>query len=108
MPKQINEVNKRPVHDDDTGSDIARLAGVLESVLSAWESSAKEERDAIKDKASVLLQETRAKLHDRHRLHQATLDAARQADDWVHHKPWHSAGIGAAAGIILGFLLTRK
>lgn len=108
MPKQISEVNKHPVYDDDTGSDIARLAGVLESVLSTWESGAKEERDAIKDKASVLLQETRAKLRGNNHLRQATRDAARQADDWVHHKPWHSAGIGAAAGILLGFLLTRK
>jgi ElaB/YqjD/DUF883 family membrane-anchored ribosome-binding protein len=42
------------------------------------------------------------------RLQQATRDAAHHTDEWVHNKPWHSIGLGAAAGVIVGALLTRK
>lgn len=33
---------------------------------------------------------------------------AEVADRYVHESPWQTAGIAAAAGVVLGFLLARR
>lgn len=88
--------------------EITHIASTLEKVLDAWDSDAKEERDSIKHHATRLLSETRARLNGNNRLQQATRDAAHHTDEWVHNKPWHSIGLGATAGVIVGALLARK
>ena len=35
-------------------------------------------------------------------------DAARATDEFVHEHPWKAVGIGAAVGIILGMLMSRR
>ena len=35
-------------------------------------------------------------------------EAARATDDYVHHHPWTSVGIAAAAGVVLGMLIGRR
>lgn len=34
--------------------------------------------------------------------------AARATDDYVHENPWRSLGIAAAAGVLLGILISRR
>ena len=34
--------------------------------------------------------------------------AARATDEFVHDHPWKAVGIGAALGVILGMLISRK
>jgi ElaB/YqjD/DUF883 family membrane-anchored ribosome-binding protein len=34
--------------------------------------------------------------------------AARATDQFVHENPWQAVGIGAALGVILGMLISRK
>ena len=38
----------------------------------------------------------------------ATKQAARATDDFVHDKPWTAVGIGAAVGMIIGLLIARR
>lgn len=35
-------------------------------------------------------------------------DAARATDNFVHDHPWKAVGIGAAVGVILGMLISRR
>ena len=35
-------------------------------------------------------------------------DAARQADKFVHDKPWQAVGIAAAVGLVAGLLISRR
>jgi ElaB/YqjD/DUF883 family membrane-anchored ribosome-binding protein len=35
-------------------------------------------------------------------------EAARATDDWVHHNPWSSIGIGAGVGLLIGMLIARR
>jgi ElaB/YqjD/DUF883 family membrane-anchored ribosome-binding protein len=45
-------------------------------------------------------------------MEEAVLDSARSAgratDDYVHHHPWQSIGIGAGVGLLLGMLISRR
>ena len=34
--------------------------------------------------------------------------AARATDDYVHENPWQAVGIAAAAGVVLGLLISRR
>ena len=34
--------------------------------------------------------------------------AALAADDYVHENPWQAVGIAAAAGVVLGLLISRR
>ena len=37
-----------------------------------------------------------------------TVDTAKAADDYVRGNPWQAVGIGAAAGVLVGFLLASR
>ncbi|MHB8668196.1 MAG: DUF883 family protein [Burkholderiales bacterium] len=37
-----------------------------------------------------------------------TKAAARATDDYVHDHPWGAVGIGAAVGLVLGMLISRR
>ncbi|WP_410498715.1 YqjD family protein [Chitinibacter sp. S2-10] len=34
--------------------------------------------------------------------------AAKQTDEYVHAHPWQAVGIGAAVGLLIGFLVARR
>jgi ElaB/YqjD/DUF883 family membrane-anchored ribosome-binding protein len=40
-------------------------------------------------------------------MYEKTHQAARVTDDYVHDNPWQSVGIGAAAGLVVGMLISR-
>lgn len=35
-------------------------------------------------------------------------EAAHATDEWVHHNPWSSIGIGAGIGLLIGMLIARR
>jgi ElaB/YqjD/DUF883 family membrane-anchored ribosome-binding protein len=37
-----------------------------------------------------------------------TREAARATDEYVHENPWKAVGIGAAVGLIVGMLMSRR
>lgn len=37
-----------------------------------------------------------------------TKEAAKATDEYVHENPWKAAGIGAAVGIAIGYLISRR
>ncbi len=40
--------------------------------------------------------------------YERTRHAAEATDHYVHANPWQSVGIGAAAGMLVGFLIARR
>ncbi|MGP4131806.1 DUF883 family protein [Pantoea tagorei] len=85
------------------------LADSLEALLKSYGSEAKDEVDSARSQAQALLKQTRAKLNGGHnRVSQAARDAGCQVDAYVHSKPWHGVGIGAAVGLVLGALLVGR
>ncbi|MEJ4045711.1 MULTISPECIES: YqjD family protein [unclassified Erwinia] len=90
-------------------AELKTLADTLEEVLSTSSEKSKTELDKLHSKAQSALKNTRARLGDSgERIAQTTREAADRADVYVRDNPWTSVGIGAAVGVVLGVLLTRR
>ncbi|AFJ45582.1 DUF883 family protein [Shimwellia blattae] len=90
-------------------AELKSLADTLEEVLSSSSEKSKDEVERLRDKAQRALKESRARLTETgDAIARQTREAATRADDYVHEKPWAGVGIGAAVGLVLGVLLTRR
>ena len=41
-------------------------------------------------------------------VHRRAREGAARVDDYAHTSPWQTAGMAAAAGLVIGFLLSRR
>ncbi|AXU96561.1 MAG TPA: DUF883 domain-containing protein [Erwinia persicina] len=90
-------------------AELKNLADTLEEVLTTSGEKSKTELDKLRSKAQSALKDTRARLGDSgDRIAQTTREAAERTDVYVRDNPWTSVGIGAAVGVVLGVLLTRR
>jgi len=90
-------------------AELKTLADTLEEVLSTSGEKSKTELDKLRNKARAALEESRTRLGESgERIAQGTREAAGRADEYVRENPWHGVGIGAAVGVVLGVLLTRR
>ncbi|MEN5017029.1 YqjD family protein [Erwinia sp. Eh17-17] len=90
-------------------AELKNLADTLEEVLTTSGEKSKSELDKLRSKAQSALKDTRARLGDSgDRIAQTTREAAERTDVYVRDNPWTSVGIGAAVGVVLGVLLTRR
>lgn len=95
--------------DIDINQDVSLLADTLDDLLKSYGSKTQDEIDSARSKAESLLKETRAKLNGGgNRVTRVARDASLQVDEYVHDKPWHGVGIGAAVGIVIGALLASR
>ena len=63
----------------------------------------------LRSKAEQALKESRYRLGETgDALAKQTREAAARADEYVRDNPWTGVGIGAAVGVVLGVLLTRR
>ena len=90
-------------------SDIMLVIGDAEELLSATASQAGEKIGAARARIQENLKVAKKRLHeasdvaaDRAKL------AARATDEFVRDHPWQAVGIGAAIGVILGMLISRR
>ncbi|MEQ9887722.1 DUF883 family protein [Pectobacterium zantedeschiae] len=90
-------------------AELKSLADTLEEVLSTSSDKSKAELDKLRNKAESALKETRNRLSDTgERIASQTKEAVESADDYVRQNPWTGVGIGAAVGVVLGVLLSRR
>lgn len=81
----------------------------LEEVLNSSADKSKEEVSKLRSKAEQALKESRYRLGETgDALAKQTREAAARADEYVRDNPWTGVGIGAAVGVVLGVLLTRR
>ena len=77
-------------------------------MLNSSADKSKEEVSKLRSKAEQALKESRYRLGETgDALAKQTREAAR-ADEYVRDNPWTGVGIGAAVGVVLGVLLTRR
>ena len=89
----------------DVKSVVADAENLLKKAKSTGAESYAAVRTELEDKLSetiVRLQEVQEELKARARY------AARATDDYVHENPWKSMGVVAAAGILVGLILSRR
>lgn len=90
-------------------AELKSLADTLEEVLNSSGDKSKEELSKIRSKAERALKESRYRLGETgDAIAKQTREAAARADDYVRENPWTGVGIGAAVGVVLGVLLTRR
>jgi ElaB/YqjD/DUF883 family membrane-anchored ribosome-binding protein len=94
---------------DKLVADIKTVVADAESLLTQAKSTGAEGYAAVRAELEdrlantvVRLQEVQEELRFRARY------AARVADEYVHENPWKSIGVVAAAGVLVGLLLSRR
>ena len=101
---EANEVTK-----DKLVSDIMLVIGDAEELLHATASQAGAKVAAARARVQESLRGARQRLAEAGgAAAEQAKHAAQATDRFVHEHPWQAVGIGAALGVILGMLITRR
>ncbi len=99
----------RDINFDKLTADLKVVISDAEELLRATASLTGEKAAAARVKIEESLDVAKARLASMGRAGlEHTREAARSTDEFVHTHPWKAVGIGAAAGIILGMLISRR
>lgn len=89
--------------------DIKTLLSDVDSLLRQAAEATGDEARALRRRAEDLLDEAQERFAGaRDEVVRRGKLAAGHTDDWVHENPWSAIGIGAAVGLVLGFLIARR
>ena len=100
----INDASKQKLV-----ADLKVVVADAEELLRATASQAGEKVSAARERIQASLASAKVKLTEAERaLLEKTKEAAKATDDYVHENPWHAVGIAAAAGLVLGILISRR
>ena len=96
------------VTSDKVMADLRVLAADMEQLLKATAGQTGQQVAQVRAKAEESLAAVKARVADlQHVALAKTRVVGRAADDYVHANPWQVMAIGALAGLVLGFVLTR-
>jgi ElaB/YqjD/DUF883 family membrane-anchored ribosome-binding protein len=97
------------VTKDKLAADLRVVIQDTEELLKATASQAGDKVIAARAKIQESLDGAKDKLA---RLGEVGVDKAKEAatatDNFVHEHPWKAVGIGAAVGVIVGMLISRR
>ena len=94
---------------EDLRAELKNLADTLEEVLNSSTDKSKEELGKLRSKAESVLKDSRVRLSDTSdAIVKHTRETAARADEYVRENPWTGVGIGAAVGLVVGVLLSRR
>ena len=100
----INDASKQKLV-----ADLKVVVADAEELLRATASQAGEKVSAARERIQASLATAKVKLTDAERvLLDKTKDAAKATDEYVRDNPWQAVGIAAAAGLVLGVLISRR
>ena len=93
----------------DLAGSVNHMVDEAEQFLKAAARSGDAKFDAVRDKFAEQVRHVRAQLDDFegeavHRMRRA----ARGADRAVHSHPYRAVGVAAAAGLLIGLLVSRR
>ena len=90
-------------------ADLKVVVADAEELLRATASQAGEKVSVARERIQASLATAKVKLSD---AEQALLEksklAAKATDEYVRENPWQAVGIAAAAGLVLGVLISRR
>ena len=90
-------------------ADLKVVVADAEELLRATASQAGEKVAAARERIQASLATAKVKLTDAERvLVDKTKETAKAADEYVRENPWQAVGIAAAAGLVLGVLISRR
>ena len=90
-------------------TDLKIVVADAEELLRATASQAGEKVAAARERIQASIATAKVKLTEAERaLLEKTKQAAKATDDYVHENPWQAVGIAAAAGLVLGILISRR
>lgn len=97
------------VTKDKLVADLKVVISDAEELLLATAAQAGEKASAARARITESLKVAKEKLAI---VEDIALDkakaAARATDDYVHENPWAAVGIGAAVGLVVGMLISRR
>jgi ElaB/YqjD/DUF883 family membrane-anchored ribosome-binding protein len=100
----INDASKQKLV-----ADLKVVVADAEDLLRATASQAGEKVSAARERIQASLATAKVKLSDAERvLVDKTKETAKAADEYVRENPWQAVGIAAAAGLVLGVLISRR
>lgn len=100
----INDASKQKLV-----ADLKLVVADAEELLRATASQAGEKVSAARERIQASLATAKVKLSDAERVVvDKTKDAAKATDEYVRENPWQAVGIAAAAGLVLGVLISRR
>jgi len=89
--------------------DLSAVVNDAEDLLKATASQTGERISEVRAKTEESLRAAKVRLAD---AQEALLDKAKavaqDADAYAHENPWKTAGIAAAAGLLIGALIARR
>lgn len=89
--------------------DVKTVVADADNLLKQGAGSTVEELAAVRTKLEARLVEARGRLDDaRIAVTEKVRGAAVATDGFVREHPWQVLGVAAAAGVIIGFFLSRR
>jgi ElaB/YqjD/DUF883 family membrane-anchored ribosome-binding protein len=105
----IQPIPTKPGARDQLMSDLKSVIQDAESWLTRGGQMTGEELQAAKAKFERTLSSAKADLiRLEETVVEKTKEAAKATDEYVHENPWKAVGIGAAAGLVIGMLISRR
>ena len=99
-----NDVSK-----DKLVADLKVVVADAEELLRATASQAGEKVSAARQRIEASLATAKVKLTEAEEaLLEKSKEAAKAADEYVRENPWQAVGVAAAAGLVLGVLISRR
>lgn len=108
MSAQRNKPTE-PVSTDKLFEDLKAVVEDAEELLKATAGQAGERITEARSRAEATVKAARKRMDDlQEDVLAQTKEVADQADAYVRKNPWQAVGIAAAAGVMIGLLLSRR
>jgi ElaB/YqjD/DUF883 family membrane-anchored ribosome-binding protein len=91
--------------------DLNNVAGQVQSLLEKLGDEGSERLESLRDRVSAAAAGLAAPLRDKWDsldVRGSARQAAKYTDDYVHENPWRAIGLGAVAGLVIGYLVSRR
>ena len=89
-------------------NEFRHLVTDAEDLLKATAGQAGDKVAAVRARAADTVRAAKEHLPELDHTMERTRAAARATDDYVHENAWAVAGIAAAVGLVLGYLISRR
>lgn len=104
MEPSVDQFNKNQLIND-----FKVVVADAEALLKATANTGGEKLVELRAKAEESLGIAKARMMDvQDEVLAKTKEAAKATDEYVHENPWHSIGIAASVGIVIGLLIGRR
>jgi ElaB/YqjD/DUF883 family membrane-anchored ribosome-binding protein len=91
--------------------DLNSVAGQVQSLLERMGEEGSERFETLRDRVSTAASSLAAGARDKFSsmdVRDSARQAARYADTYVRDNPWRAIGVGAVAGLLIGYLVSRR